>query len=66
MENILALGLTPEESTQMQNELDYMLAELKRMRVEIDRDQKEIAASQARTALVGQEIQTLLANRRRN
>ena len=66
MDNLFANELTPEESVQMQHELDFMLAELKRMRVEIDRDQQEIAASQARTALIEQDIRNMLANRRRN
>lgn len=65
MNNVFAGELTAEETVQVQMELDTMLAELKRMRVEIDHDQKEIQASQARTALIEKDIQTLLANRRR-
>ncbi len=65
MDNIFAGELTAEESVQVQTELDDMLSELKRMRVEIDRDQKEIQASQARTAIIEKDIQTMLANRRR-
>jgi|GEM_PF-6239685 len=65
MDNIFAGELTAEETVQVQMELDTMLSELKRMRVEIDRDQREIQASQARTTVIEKDIQTMLANRRR-
>ena len=48
MDNILTLGVTPEEAAQMQTELDTMLAELKRMREKTRGDGLEIEASQIR------------------
>ena len=65
MDNILPLGSTPEESAQMQAELNVMVAELRRMRVEMDFTQREIEASQNRTDLMLKEVEAMLANRRR-
>ena len=65
MDNILTLGLTPEETVQMKTELDTMLAGLKRMRIEMNRAQQEFDASDARTDIMLKDLQTMLANRRR-
>ena len=65
MDNILTLGVTPEEAAQMKTELDTMLAGLKRMRAEMNRAQQEFDASDARTDIMLKDLQTMLANRRR-
>ena len=65
MDNILTLGLTSEEVTHLKTAIDETVAEMKRVQEAIDRDQKEIEASRARTAIIENEIQMMLANRRR-
>ena len=60
MDNILTLGLTPEEATQMQTELDVMLSELKRMREKMRLADVEIAASRARSKATLAEVKVML------
>ncbi len=64
MNNILTLGLTPEEATQLKTVIDETVSEMQRAQERIDHDQKEIEASRTRNAVIEAEIQTLLANRR--
>ncbi len=66
MDNILTLGITPEEAAQIQTVLDDTITEMKRIRETMRRDDLEIAALQAKTEANRAEIKTMLAELRRS
>ena len=63
MDNIFTTEPTAEEAAQFQTLLNETAAEMKRIRENIDRDQREIEASQARTDVILSDIRKILDNR---
>ena len=61
----MTLNLNPTTDAEYQVAIDLMLVEINRKHEEMARSQQEIEASQTRAALVMQDIQRMLSNRRR-